>query len=576
MRGLIILFVFLIYIQQGISQVGITPNNNYWNLTGIESSLLSDLTGTNRINHPSDILNSTDLSFLNTLDSNAYTLVDFQLATFANQTFNLELDRPLRKGAFGFDLSRVSNPGFSDNSFIRNNRIGFDFVYPVFSSLEVSLGGEYSNRYLELNGGLVDTAYIFPSQKENGVSLYQVNSANSNSEIKRVNLSGGLKWKILDKNLLRISASAFSNYSRKRFDYSDTYSDLNFYLKYSDIQNSNVLVDSLIRNTFLNSGFLAINFFKSDSTCVDSISKVLDVIAGANSEQSYIVNNGDQWQYTDATVVGHSKLYLSKLTTSLDAEYSLFGFRQGALNIDSKGRYTINLDSLSKKKLSFGGSVTYNRDLMPIQFYRYSSSLGVIRRNAQLVGDAYQMVNFGLEFPRFDISVNAGFRQLEDYSVMDKHGVIDQLNVRAQTISLEVDYRLKWFYVSNQFTYQRMADDYRFSLPKVVNTGRIYFNTPLFNKALYIQPGFDLLYYSDYYVTGYHPSFDVYYVQNDKKYGSYLRSDVFLKAHIQTVEIELRLANWNYDLYGQETIVAPNYPGIERYFQGRVIWKFKN
>jgi len=85
-----------------------------------------------------------------------------------------------------------------------------------------------------------------------------------------------------------------------------------------------------------------------------------------------------------------------------------------------------------------------------------------------------------------------------------------------------------------------------------------------------------LLYYSDYYVTGYHPSFDVYYVQNDKKYGSYLRSDVFLKAQIQTVEIELRLANWNYDLYGQETIVAPNYRGIERYFQGRVIWKFKN
>lgn len=576
MRGLIILFVFLIYTQQGISQVGITPNNNYWNLTGIGSSLLSDLTGTNRINRPSEILNSTDLSFLNTLDSNAYALVDFQLATLANQTFNLELDRPLRKGAFRFDLSRVSNPGFSENSFIRNNKIGFDFVYPLLSSLEMSLGGEYSNRYLELNGGLVDTAYIFPSQRENGVSLYQVNSANANSEIKRVNLSGGLKWKILDKKLLRISASAFSNYSRKRFDYSDTYSDLNFYLKYSDVQNSEVLVDSLIRNTFLNSGFIAINFFKSDSTCVDSISKVLDVIAGAHSEQSYIVNNGDQWQYTNETVVGHAKLYLLKLTTSLDAEYSLFGFRQGALNIDSKGRYTINLDSLSKKKLSFGGSVTYNRDLMPIQFYRYSSSLGVIRRNAQLVGDAHQMVNFGLEFPRFDVSVNAGFRQLENYSVMDKHGVIDQLNVRAQTISLEVDYRLKWFYVSNQFTYQRMADDYRFSLPKVVNTGRIYFNTPLFNKALYIQPGFDLLYYSDYYVTGYHPSFDVYYVQNDKKYGSYLRSDVFLKAHIQTVEIELRLANWNYDLYGQETIVAPNYPGIERYFQGRVIWKFKN
>ncbi len=576
MRGLIILFVFLIYTQQGISQVGITPSNNYWNLTEIGSSLLSDLTGTNRINRPSKILNSSDLSFLNTLDSNAYTLVDFQLATLANQTFNLELDRPLRKGSFSFDLSRVSNPGFSDNSFIRNNRIGFEFVYPVFSSLEVSLGGEYSNRYLELNGGLVDTAYTFPSQRENGVSLYQVNSANANSEIKRVSLSGGLKWKMLEKKLLRISATAFSNYSRKRFDYSDTYSDLNFYMKYSDIQNSDVLMDSLIRNSFLNSGFLALNVFKSDSTCVDSISKVLDVIAGAHYEQSYIVNNGDQWQYTNATVVGHVKLYSSKLTTSLDAEYSLFGFRQGALNIDSKGRYTIKLDSLSKKRLSFGGSVTYIRDLMPIQFYRYSSSLGVIRRNAQLVGDANQMVNFGLEFPRFDISVNAGFRQLEDYSVMDKHGVIDQLNVRAQTVSLEVDYRLKWFYVSNQFTYQRMADDYRFSLPKVVNTGRIYFNTPLFNKALYIQPGFDLLYYSDYYVTGYHPSFDVYYVQNDKKYGSYLRSDVFLKAQIQTVEIELRLANWNYDLYGQETIVAPNYPGIERYFQGRVIWKFKN
>jgi hypothetical protein len=576
MRGLIILFVFLIYTQQGTSQIGITPNNNYWNLTGIGSSLLSDLSGTNRINRPSKLLNSTVLSFLNTIDSNAYTLVDFQLATLANQTFNLELDRPLRKGSFGFDLSRVSNPGFSDNSFIRNNRIGLDFVYPILPSLELNLGGEYSNRYLELNGGLVDSNYSFPSQRESGVSLFQVNSANANSEIKRIRFDAALKWKVIERDRLLISASTFSSYSRKRFDYSDTYSDLDFYYKYSDIQNSNELVDSLIRNTISNTGLLSFNVFKSDSTSLDSISRLLDVIAGISTEQSYIANNGDQWQYTDATIVGHAKLYLSKLTTSLDAEYSLFGFRQGALNIDSKGRYTIKLDSLSKKKLSFGGSVTYNRDLMPIQFYRYSSSLGVIRRNAQLVGDAHQMLNFGLEFPRFDVSVNAGFRQLENYSVMDKHGVIDQLNVRAQTVSMEVDYRLKWFYVSNQFTYQRMADDYRFSLPKVVNTGRIYFNTPLFNKALYIQPGFDLLYYSDYYVTGYHPSFDVYYVQNDKKYGSYLRSDVFLKAQIQTVEIELRLANWNYDLYGQETIVAPNYPGIERYFQGRVIWKFKN
>jgi hypothetical protein len=576
MRGLKILFVFLIYTQQGISQVGISPNNNYWNLTGLGSSLLLEQTGGDRFGRTGEILNSIDAGFLNTSDSNSYTLVDFQLATLANQTFNLELDRPLRKGVFKFDLSRVSNPGFSDNSFIRNNRIGLDFVYPILSSLEFNLGGEYSNRYLELNGGLVDSSYTFPSQRENGVSLFQVNSANANSEIKRIRLDAALKWKVIEKEKLLISASTFSTYSRKRFDYTDTYSDLDFYYKYSDIQNSSDLLDSLIGNTISNTGLLSFNVFKSDSTSLDSISRLLDVIAGFSTEQSYIVNNGDQWQFANAALIGHSKLYLSNLTASLKADYSFFGFKEGAMSIESEGLYTIDLDSLAKRKLSIGAVISCNRDLMPVQFFRYSSSLGEIRRTAQLVSDASQLVNVGLEFPKFSVSVNAGLRQLGEYSVMNKHGVIDQVNVKAQTLSLEVEYKIKWFCISNELTYQTMADDYRFSLPKVVNTGRIYFNTPLFNKALYIQPGIDLLYYSDYYVTGYHPSFDVYYVQNDKKYGSYLRSDVFLKAHIQIVEIELRLANWNYDLYGQETIVAPNYPGIERYFQGRVIWKFKN
>lgn len=576
MRGLIILFVFLIYTQQGTSQVGITPNNNYWNLTGLGNSLLLEQTGINTFDRSNQITNLTELDFLNTIDSNAYTLVDFQLATLANQTFNLELDRPLRKGSFRFDLSRVSNPGFSDNSFIRNNRIGLDFVYPILPSLELNLGGEYSNRYLELNGGLVDSSYTFPSQRESGVSLFQVNSANANSEVKRISLDASFKWKVIEKEKLLISVSTFSSYSRKRFDYSDTYSDLDFYYKYSDIQNSNELVDSLVRNTISNTGLLSFNVFKSDTTILDSISRLLDVIAGFSTEQSYILNNGDQWQYANSSFIGNSKLYLSSLTASLKGDYSFLGFKEGAMSIKSEGIYTIAFDSLEKGKLSIGALVSYNRDLMPIQFFRYSSSLGVIKRTTQLVSDASQLVNVGIESPKFSVFVNAGLRQLGDYSVMDKHGVIDQLNVKAKTLSLDIEYKIKWFCISNELTYQIMADDYRFSLPKVVNTGRIYFNTPLFHKALYIQPGFDLLYYSDYYVTGYHPSFDVYYVQNDKKYGSYLRSDFFLKAHIQTVEIELRLANWNYDLYGQETIVAPNYPGIERYFQGRVIWKFKN
>ncbi|MDP4844874.1 MAG: putative porin [Salibacteraceae bacterium] len=576
MRGLKILFVFLIYTQQGISQLGISQNNNYWNLTGLGTTLLLEQTGLNRFNITNQLIKSTEFGFLNAIDSNVYTLVDFQLATLANQTFNLELDRPLRKGMFKFDLSRVSNPGFSNNSFIRNNRIGLEFVYPILPRLELNLGGEYSNRYLELNGGLVDSSYTFPSQRENGVSLFQVNSANANSEIQRIRLDAAIKWKVIEKEKLLLSASIFSSYSRKRFDYSDTYSDLDFYYKYSDIQNSSELVDSLIRNTISNTGLLSFNVFKSDTTSLDSISKLLDLIAGFGTEQSYIVNNGDQWQYANAALIGNSKLYLSSLTASLRGDYSFFGFKEGAMSIESEGKYTIDLDSLEKRKLSIGALVSYNRGLMPIQFFRYSSSLGEIRRTAQLVSDASQLINIGIESPKFSVSVNAGLRQLGDYSIMDKHGVIDQVNVKAQTLSLDVEYKIKWFCISNELTYQTMADDYRFSLPKVVNTGRIYFNTPLFNKALYIQPGIDLLYYSDYYVTGYHPSFDVYYVQNDKKYGSYLRSDVFLKAHIQTVEIELRLANWNYDLYGQETIVAPNYPGIERYFQGRVIWKFKN
>jgi hypothetical protein len=124
--------------------------------------------------------------------------------------------------------------------------------------------------------------------------------------------------------------------------------------------------------------------------------------------------------------------------------------------------------------------------------------------------------------------------------------------------------------------YQMTSSDYRFSLPEVLNKGSLSYNLPLFKHAITIKPGIEGVFYSDYYAMGFHPNLMTYYVQADRKFGPYLTSHVFLNARVQSVDVSLRFENWNYDLFGQEPLVAPNYPGVPRFFQVRVKWVFKN
>jgi hypothetical protein len=98
------------------------------------------------------------------------------------------------------------------------------------------------------------------------------------------------------------------------------------------------------------------------------------------------------------------------------------------------------------------------------------------------------------------------------------------------------------------------------NLPALVNRALLYTDFKLFKKALKLQPGLGLMYFSKTALSGYSPTLNQFYFQNAQEMGGIPLADAFVNVQLGYALFYFKLEHWNAGLSGYQYLAAPGYP----------------
>ena len=123
--------------------------------------------------------------------------------------------------------------------------------------------------------------------------------------------------------------------------------------------------------------------------------------------------------------------------------------------------------------------------------------------------------------------------------------------------------------------YQKVGqEDPILNVPEFVTRNTLYFTDYLFKKAMYLQTGVTLNYFTEFYANSYNPLLGEFSVQNSEKIGNYPRLDFFINARVRQTRIYLKAEHFNSSYTGYNYYTAPNYPYRDFMVRFGVVWNF--
>lgn len=138
------------------------------------------------------------------------------------------------------------------------------------------------------------------------------------------------------------------------------------------------------------------------------------------------------------------------------------------------------------------------------------------------------------------------------------------------------EFRYWNFALDNTVLYQNVKQNSNIlNVPQFVTRNTLYYSDYFFKKALYVQTGFTLNYFTDYYANNYNPLIGEFYIQDNRKIGGYPLMDFFINAKIDQFRVFLKAEHFNTmfsntaDYYS-----APSYPYRDFTFRLGVVWIF--
>lgn len=124
------------------------------------------------------------------------------------------------------------------------------------------------------------------------------------------------------------------------------------------------------------------------------------------------------------------------------------------------------------------------------------------------------------------------------------------------------------------YAYQTTSNEKVVSVPENAVNGSLYYQGNLFKKALNLQIGFTVQYFSKFYGYNYMPATNVFYTQDSKRVGDYPYIDFFLNARIRPVRIFVKIDHVAQGFLGNNYALAPGYLQNDRAFKVGINWIF--
>ncbi|WP_445733005.1 putative porin [Mariniflexile sp.] len=192
-----------------------------------------------------------------------------------------------------------------------------------------------------------------------------------------------------------------------------------------------------------------------------------------------------------------------------------------------------------------------------------------------------QQLAFQLKYKSL-ANITVDFNTINDYVYFKKDETTLQVRPfqNSGTITylrakLENEIKLGKFALNNTVLYQNVQDDNGvLNVPQLTTRNTFYFSSHLFKKAMFLQTGVTLNYFTKYYMNAYNPVLAEFYVQNAKEYGNFPRLDFFINAKIRQTRLYLKAEHFNSSFTGYNYYSAPNYPYRDFIVRFGVVWNF--
>ena len=493
-------------------------------------------------------------------------LLDALFSVNTSPRFNFTIARKgLRSlGNYQHFLSSSANFRFSSNYKSKNEKY-------ILKTHYVN-----QNLFSEENGGIKEVDVInFESGNSEFIdrSVFDPQFENANNKLEGKRFYANQTYSLTNtKDSLKIKKWSFGNIiSVEDKFYQFKQSSPNVF--FGESINSNQINDKVSFDTFL---FNFNSSFSSSKTGeitlylnYRDINYSYENLADTNNEVSYE-------SVTEGNVSFGLDYQIQKEKYSFDLQYEsiLAGDSKGSL-ISSSVLVDVNNDSRVSLVYSItNNSPNYNFLLYQSGYSNYNWNNNFDNTNTtkySLQFDSDKLFKFNFELNK--TSNHAYFRK-------DTDGVLramqEDSEINMFKVSVSKKFVLNKFILDNTLQYQKVSQEGLgvINIPEVILRNTFYYQNELFNKALFLQTGFEFNYFTAFYMNSYDPLLSEFYVQNDKLIGNFPRIDFFINAKIQQTRIYFKAEHINSSLTGYNYYSAPNYPYRDFSIRFGLVWNF--
>ncbi|WP_299526404.1 putative porin [Winogradskyella sp.] len=248
--------------------------------------------------------------------------------------------------------------------------------------------------------------------------------------------------------------------------------------------------------------------------------------------------------------------------------------------IDGQLSYQLNKDIYLSGGINISSRLpNYNLLLYQSDYTNYNwnnfntyENINTQQLSFQINSEKY--VNASLDISNID---NFTFFNLE--SNTDGLRVIkpNQYDSSIQYLRLKVqkELRLGNFALDNTIMYQNATSDSDvLNVPTIITRNTLYFSKQIFKKAMTLQTGVTLNYFTEYNMNGYDPLLAEFYTQTETEVGGFPRLDFFINAKVRQTRIFLKAEHFNSSFTGYNYFSAPNHPYRDFTVRFGLVWDF--
>jgi len=137
------------------------------------------------------------------------------------------------------------------------------------------------------------------------------------------------------------------------------------------------------------------------------------------------------------------------------------------------------------------------------------------------------------------------------------------------------EFKWKGFALNNTVMYQNVSQPNEvLNVPEIVTRNTLYFSSFVFKKAMYLQTGVTLKYFTSYSADAYNPVLGEFYSQGQEELGGFPILDIFINARVQQTRIFFKAEHFNSSFSDNNFYSAPNYPYRDFVIRFGLVWNF--